>query len=330
MRKRAAIVPASVLGGPPNNVAVRDGLAYAALGRRGLAIADIAASRSDPAKAIVGHLQIDVDDLAIDSRLLFTLSSGTGRVDVFSLANRASPARTDGITHVPARPFSGIAAAHGVLVVSGGTGLSTMAHYGPDGRLSETQTIPKIEFGQPDVTLHPDRSLAFYSVDFDTRRFGITAVDLSEPKTPTVVGRIELRGVSLATVDFSLPGNFPLKSAILGAALFVAHTGGLVRIDTKSFKSKPVALDAFTGVSVEADSGRVVALSRSPRLVAEVDARGAVIGTVSVRGTGALTGIAAAGNVAVIAAGDDGLVIVPRPGTAKRRRTRQAEPDAEH
>lgn len=298
-----------------NNVAARQGIAYAALGAAGLAAVDPRTStvRAQPPPGGTGS----VDDVAVADGFLFALDAAPpGFLSVFSLADPLAPALVSVPVGVPVGPFSGVSAAGGRVVVSGGTSLLTVRTYDANGQLGAAATID-LGLGQPDVLLAPDGSRAFVSTDFDGTRFGITALALRQPPlAPVVLGRLSLPGAGF-TPGVLGPANFPIESVLVGTTLLVAFGRGLAVVDASNPGNLRLVRVIELGVntlSVDAAGSRVVVVGSSPQpTLAVLDltnpASPVVVSTSPLTAGSRPTGIAADGLLEFIAAGPGGLLV---------------------
>ena len=98
-----------------------------------------------------------VDDLAISEGLLFALdATAPGHLTTYSLADPRRPAASGATVSVPVGPFSGVSAASGLVVVSGGTSQMTLRSYDPAGAFGVAVAVADFGRGQPDVALRVD------------------------------------------------------------------------------------------------------------------------------------------------------------------------------
>jgi hypothetical protein len=161
-----------------------------------------------------------VDDLAAADGFVFLLNTQGPLVAVVSAAGSVtqSPIQVNG------QLFSGISAANGSAVVSGGTSLLQTFTYDGQGRLSPGATAD-FGRGQPDV-YQPSGDIAFVSTDFfatiEGRRFGITVAMLPSLQVLNMIGLLGGGIPSQATPFSQRSANFPVVSAS-----FLAQGGNL-------------------------------------------------------------------------------------------------------
>jgi hypothetical protein len=226
--------PPTTRGGQGSNVVARGGDAYVALGEGGLGIVDVASGRTVRTIAAAAPAG-SVDDLALDGDLLFALDARPpGQVWVWSLAAAREPVTVSAPQPVPVGPFSGVSAARGRVVVSGGTSELTVATYDALGKLGRDRFTLDLGRGQPDVLLSPRGDVAWVSTHFSLVRatYGLTALRLGPPGAPRAAGTVELPDAGF-TPGAAKPANFALDAALAGEALLVAHGGGLAVIDVR-------------------------------------------------------------------------------------------------
>ena len=212
-------------------VVVRDDRAYLAAGVDGIEIVDLSAGKRlallpPPAPAD------RIDDLAIADGWLFALdATPPGHLMVYRLADKAPPTPTSAVVAVPVGPFSGVAAAAGAVVVSGGTSQLTLREYDDQGRLSAEVATADYGRGQPDVTLSPDGRLAAVSTHLYGPEFAITVAEVRRrPLGLHALGQLALRDAGFTRGGFK-PAHFPLVAAWRGDRVYVADGGGLAVID---------------------------------------------------------------------------------------------------
>jgi len=219
-----------------SNVAIRGHYAYVARSGKGIEIIDIDDGRDDgERRAVPPTLPANrVDDLAIADDLLFALDATSPgyltsyRIDAMGGLQRIGPAIA-----VPVGPFSGVSAAHGVVIVSGGTSQLTMRSYTPQGELGSVPITADFGRGQPDVVLSADGSRALISTHVQGPYFGLTVVDVrAQPLLLRSRGYVPLDGAGFTGGGFK-PANFPLQAAFDGDYALVADGAGLSVIAIK-------------------------------------------------------------------------------------------------
>lgn len=283
--------------GEAANLAVHDGIVYATLAEDGVAIIRV----SDGARLATlppAEGSGSADDLAIADGFLFVLDAREpGALSVYSLDRPLSPRIVSPPLRVPVEPFSGVSAANGVVVVSGGTSELTAWRYGRSGVLSGPFATADFGRGQPDVLLSVHRPLAFVPTHFQGPRFGldIAAVDA---RGITLLASLPLPGAGF-TAGGAKPASFPIDVAELSRdTVLVAHHAGVAVIDV-SDPSQPRLLETIDAggpaVNVDARDGAAVVL------------------------VGTLPGaVALAGGKALVAAGSRGVLCFDRSTTTQR------------
>jgi hypothetical protein len=169
------------------------------------------------------------DDVAAADGLLFVLDArAPGALSVYSLSDPVLPRLVSTARDVPVGPFSGVSAAGGVCIVSGGTSELTLWRYDSTGTLSGPVATADLGRGQPDVLVGREGRTAFVS----THRWGpyfaldVARVDAAGGRFERS-GRLELDGAGF-TEGGSKPANFPIEAALLGAdTVLVAHARGV-------------------------------------------------------------------------------------------------------
>jgi hypothetical protein len=264
-----------------------------------------------------------VDDLALADGLLFALDArAPGHLTTYRLADPLRPERVSRPLEVPVEPFSGVSAAGGRAVVSGGTKPLTVAAYDGEGRLGPATAAADLGRGQPDVLVSPGGAVAWVSTHFSLLRatYGITAIALgTPPEPPRTLSRLEIDGAGF-TPGAARPASFALEAALDGRTLLVASGAGLSILDVadpaapRLLSTLPLPVRA---VNVDAAGGlaAVVGSVPSPTLVL-VDlgdpSAPAVVRVVPLDGGAVPTAVALDGRRAVVAAGPAGLLVVER------------------
>src|ERR1044071_7541444 len=155
-------------------VVLDGGRAYIAAGAEGIEIVDLA-TRARRALLPPDAPADRIDDLAIADGWLFALdATPAGHLMIYSLANPDRPSRTGNVVPVPVGPFSGVSAAAGVVIVSGGTSQLTLREYDHQGRFGKEVVTADFGRGQPDVALRADGRMAAISTHLYGPEFAIT------------------------------------------------------------------------------------------------------------------------------------------------------------
>ena len=317
-----SLLPPTSAPGEAINVVLSGEVAYVALGERGLGVYQLA-PRSMAAVVAPQAGAESVDDLALADGLLFALDArAPGYLSAYRLVDPRQPVLVSGPLPVPVEPFSGVSAAAGRVVVSGGTKPLTVASYAPSGPLGEVTASAELGRGQPDVLLAPGGSIAWVSTHFSwfQATFGVTALRLDAPPAPpATLSRLQLTGAGF-TPGAAKPANFALETALDGQTLLVAHGAGLAAVDVADAAEprllsvtilpvRPVNVDAAGGVAA------VVGSDPAPRLVL-VDVRDPtaprVERTVDMPPGSHPVAVALDGRHVVVAARAGGVVVVDR------------------
>lgn len=221
----------TVQRGETANLAARDTLIYATRADDGLAIV---AARSGAVLATLAPAtgSESVDDLAISGDLLFVLDArAPGHLTAYSLRDPLHPVVVSSPRAVPVGPFSGVSAADGLCLVSGGTSAMTAWRYDSAGILLGPTATGDFGRGQPDVLLAPGSHTAWISTHYWGPYFGFDVVRLGAAGRFELVGKTDLDGAGF-TDGGSKPANFPIEAAALGAdTALVANARGLTVID---------------------------------------------------------------------------------------------------
>jgi hypothetical protein len=290
---------------------VSDGTwAYATRGAAGLEILNL---HGDPVRRYQ-ELPAGVesaDDLALADGLLFVLDARPpGHLAVFSLADPARPALAGAPVAVEVGPFSGVAAAGGRVVVSGGTSRLSVRAYDPAGQLGTAVAVTDFGRGQPDVIVAPRGDYALVSTHDAGPNFSVKVARLAEPPAAPLLDA----SIALATFGFTAggarPANFPIELALEGPVLYIASDDGLRVVDLSVMTAprqlahlplevSPVNIDVRDGIAA------VVGSEPAPTLVfidVRVPARPAVLRSFPLPEDSLGTGVALTDSHAVIAA----------------------------
>ncbi len=200
---------------------------YLAASADGLEVLDIIGNR--PVARISTPSNVDrIDDIAISDGLLFALdATPPGFLMVYTLANPLQPKLVGKPLPMEVGPFSGVSAADGMVMVSGGTSRMNLRTYDDIGRLSAQTLFADFGRGQPDVSLHADGKLAAISTHLYGPKFAITLARIDRnPLRLQKFGQLELSDAGFTEGGFK-PAHFPIVSAWRRNALYLAHGGGL-------------------------------------------------------------------------------------------------------
>ncbi|HEY6141502.1 MAG TPA: hypothetical protein VI670_27405 [Thermoanaerobaculia bacterium] len=299
--------------GDAANVVVAGSMAFAALGERGVEIADAATG------AVLGTFppppgSESIDDLAAAGGFLFALDARPpGHLCVYSLEHAPRLTLVSAPVEVPVGPFSGVAAGGGRVIVSGGTSLLTLRAYDARGRLGPLLATLDCGRGQPDALLSADGSRAFVSTHRWGPYFGVTAVRVSAaPPYLVKTGAVKLDTYGF-TAGGAKPANFPLALALDGDALFAADADGLTVIagDEPKVIARCDAGVRAVNVDVRHHLAAVVGSSPKPLLVLVDVAKPAaprIVRSIPLPEGSRPTGVAIGPHDVVVAAGSRGLL----------------------
>ncbi|HEU0224830.1 MAG TPA: hypothetical protein VFR29_05305 [Steroidobacteraceae bacterium] len=311
-----AVTFPTTAAGEPANVVAGERFAYATRGADGIEIIELAA----PAwrRVVAPAPGTTADDLALADGLLFVLDARPpGNLSVFSLANPELPTLVQPPVPVDVGPFSGVSAANGLVVVSGGTSLLTLRRYALDGRLSAEFASADLGRGQPDVLLGTDGRHAFVSTHDDGPFFSLSVLRLDRD----ALSIMHIASLPLATYGFTpggaRPANFPIEMAIAGENLLVASAAGLQLIDVSDpAQPRPRATlqPGALPVNVDARAGLAAVVGSDPdpelALVDLADPSAPkLLRSIRLPEGSYATGVAIAGRQAVVAAHAAGTLV---------------------
>jgi hypothetical protein len=315
-----ALTYRTTASGEAANVAVNGTVAYVSLAEKGLGITDLETGKS------IGTLPSpagseSIDDVAIADNLLFALDARPpGHLSVFSLAVPAAPALVSGPVPVAVGPFSGVSAAAGRLIVSGGTSELSLRTYDRNGKLGTESAVIDLGRGQPDVLISPDGKRAFVSTHYWGPYFGLTVLRIdSDPLSLTKIGQVDLDGAGF-TAGGAKPANFPIEMATDGNLLLVAFAEGLTLFDISKEGApklvKSVRLEtASVNVDLRDGVAAVVGSTPEPRLtlidVAKPE-EAKVLRSIALPSGSYATGVALGHRRVVVAAHEKGSLLLDR------------------
>lgn len=258
--------------GETANVVSDGAWAYATRGAAGLEVLNLRGAPMRRYQELPPGLD-SADDLALADGLLFVLDAQPpGHLAVFSLADPARPRLLGTPAPVAVGPFSGVAAAGGRVVVSGGTSRLSVRTYDAAGTLGTAVALGDFGRGQPDVLLAPRGDTAFVSTHDLGPHFSVKVARLADPPaTPRVDGSIALDTYGF-TPGGAKPANFPIELALEGDVLYIASDDGLRVVDIAATAAprelarlplavSPVNVDVHDGIAA------VVGSLPSPQLV---------------------------------------------------------------
>lgn len=176
-----------------------------------------------------------IDDLALADGWLFALdATPPGHLVIYSLVDPDRPSPTGESVPVPVGPFSGVSAAAGVVIVSGGTSQLTLREYDRQGHLGNAVATADFGRGQPDVALRPDGQIAAISTHIVGPDFALTFAGIERrPLRLRTLGQLGLEAAGFTAGGYK-PAHFPLVAAWRGNRVFLADGGGLSVIDVSN------------------------------------------------------------------------------------------------
>lgn len=305
--------------GEAANVVIDGSRAYVSLGERGFEIVDVA---SGNVLALVAPPigSESVDDLAVSGSFLFVLDARPpGHLSVFSLATSPEGKLTSAPVAVAVGPFSGVSAANGRVIVSGGTSLMSLRSYDSEGKLGPVLAEIDCGRGQPDVLLSPDGSRAFVSTHRWGPYFGLTSVRVAvAPPSMAKSGSVNLETYGF-TAGGAKPASFPIETALENGILYVASLRGLTVVSVTD-PDRPTLLTTagigIKGVNVDVRNhlAAVVGSSPHPMLVLiDVSAPSSprIVRSIPLPAGSRPTGVAIGTTSVVVAAGNQGVLRFP-------------------
>ena len=252
-----------------SNVVILDHFAYLATASKGITILDL----DDPNQIGLIQPPSDLDqinDLSIADGFLFALdATPNGHLAVFSLKDPGHPVQVGQTIEVPVGPFSGVSAAKGIVVVSGGTSQLTLREYLTNGHLGEEIVTADYGRGQPDVLVSNDGKHLFVSTHYFGPQFGLTLSDVTRsPLRLKTMASLPIEGAGFTSGGFK-PANFPMDLAINKNTLFLGYEKGLAVISTEDLRSptlesiiplpfKAVNVDVFNNLVAVCGKGKEI------------------------------------------------------------------------
>lgn len=253
--------------GEAANVALHGDWAYVTRGATGYEV--LRASRNARSHVFMPPPGLgSVDDVAVADGLLFLLDArAPGHLRVLSLADPSAPKLIGAPVEVAVGPFSGVTAAGGRVIVSGGTSPLTLRAYDAEGRLGPVVASARLGRGQPDALLADGGRLGVVSTHDYGPYFQVALLRASlKPPAVTQIG-----AVPLATYGFTpggaRPASFPIETAVEGRLLYVASAAGLSIVDiTDAAAPKLLAQLAVrvTPVNVDVRNGIAAVVGSDP------------------------------------------------------------------
>lgn len=305
--------------GESANVVVHGEWAYVTKGPAGIEVVHL--GRREPTRVVPVQGGESADDLAVADGLLFVLDARPpGHLTVYTLEDPSAPSLRNPPVPVEVGPFSGVSAAGGRVIVSGGTGRLAMRGYDRAGLLGSEIVTADFGRGQPDVVLAADGRAAYVSTHDWGPYFQLAVAMLaSEP-----LQVIRQSALPLDTYGFTpggaKPANFPIEGAADGSILYLAFAAGLGVLDVADpsmpkllgllkLGVEPVNVDVHDGVAA------LVGSSPSPLLVL-VDVREPshprILQSITLPEDSLATGVAVASSHVVVAAHGRGTLLFNR------------------
>lgn len=219
--------------GEAANVVAAGDRFYATRAEDGIAVID---AKTGVVRATIATPSVgaSIDDLAVHGSLLFALDARPpGSISVYDIANLDHPRLVSGPHPVPVGPFSGVSAANGLCVVSGGTSSLTAWRFDSTGSLAGPLATADLGRGQPDVTLAADGGSALVSTHYWGPYFGVSRLRFDSKRSQLLEsGTVPLDGAGF-TAGGAKPANFPVVATFIsGNEALVAHGRGVTRIST--------------------------------------------------------------------------------------------------
>lgn len=303
-----------------SNVMIAKGFAYAACGDE-IEVVELDTLERNLLSGV------SADDITVDAEagLLFTQSGNL--LTTYDLSNPLAPEVlfTDS-TNFSA--FSGISAANGVLVVSGGAGSSDTQVYSytdaSESIVLFANGIPEIDntTGNPDVHLAPapGGANAFYSQDIGAVAnwaIQIAEINSSSGQVLSISDDIVLTPGQFVGNPAFAPANFPVESEFLNDRLYVAHFAaqGIEVIDLADDNALLPVIDLPfepTNITTDGEMLFVVGLENDSVEVIDPATSSVVESLTASEPLGQPTGVAASATHIAIADQENGLVIIAR------------------
>ncbi|NAS31338.1 hypothetical protein GTQ40_10175 [Flavobacteriaceae bacterium R38] len=267
-------------------------------------------------------LSISADDIAVDTEagLLFIQSRNT--VQVLTLDNPMEPSIA-ATASTNFSIFSGVAAANGVLVISGGSGNSDtqVFNYTASSISLVTDGIAVVDnvTGNPDVhvTPTPDGITAFYSQDLgNVANWGIQIVSLNTNAQVTDTPPVVVLTPGQFNGSFAPFGNanFPVESEFLNNQLYVAHFAaqGIEVIDLENNNTLSLISLPYEPTNIGTDGTSLFVVGITNDSVDIIDPSTATVVDSLGDALQQATGVAASETHIAVADRSEGLIIIAR------------------
>ncbi|MGH8441417.1 MAG: hypothetical protein ACRETF_00755 [Nevskiaceae bacterium] len=316
--------------GEAANVAVYGDWAYVTRGAVGYEV--LRAGRSTTSHVFMAPPGLgSVDDVAVADGLLFVLDAQPpGYLRVLSLADPSAPRLIGAPVEVPVGPFSGVTAAGGRVIVSGGTSSLTLRPYDRAGRLGPVVASADLGRGQPDALLAAGGELGFVSTHDWGPYFHVALVRASlQPPAVTEIGAVAVDSYGF-TPGGARPASFPIETAVEGSLLYVASAAGLGIFDVADATAPKLLARIDPGVmpvNVDVRGGIAAVVGSKPApLLVFVDVRDPahpeILQSYPLPDGSLATGVALTDTYAVVAAHGHGAQLFDRSAGAWQHFTR--------
>ncbi len=295
-----------------SNVIILDGHAYAACGGE---IEVIALDSRE--RRLIG---IPADDITVDRSTGTIFIQSRNSISSLNTSNPLQP-RVAATTTTNFGLFSGISAANGIVVTSGGTANTRIFTYTPNSIRTATNGIGIVDqrTGSPDVNVisTTNGARAFYSQDLGgVRNWGIQIVDFNTNGTVTVTPEVATLSPGPLTGGFNLftPANFPVESEFLNNRLYIAHfaSNSVEVINTNNRNILPSIDLGFTPVNITTDGTSLFVIGLDSDTVRRINPVNNNISNIDIDNLVQPRGIAVTNQYIVIADRSEGLILFER------------------
>lgn len=300
------------------NVVIVNGYAYAACGNE-IEVAELATFERSLIDVSANDITFDADE-----QLLFTQAGNV--LTALDITNPAQPSVL-GTVNTNFSAFSGVSAANGVLVVSGGAGGSNTQVYtysnsdNPITLAANGISLVDSATGNPDVTITAtaDGVAAFYSQDIgNVANWAIQIAQLDNSGSVLSVAQdVVLTPGAFSFNPVFTPANFPVESEFLNNRLYVANfaADGIEVIDLEDNNTllQPIPLGYEpTNVATDGDQLFVVGVTNNTIDVIDPASSNVMEGLEPTEGLAQPVGVAASSTHVVVADRTNGLLIITR------------------
>lgn len=269
------------------------------------------------------RIAIAANDIAVDQSNATLFVQATNTIHALSISDPFTP-RVIATSATNFGSFSGIDAANGVVVVSGGNRSNNTQVYRFDGnRLNLTANgIPSVDsvMGNPDVHVIPTTNglRAFYSQDLNAvTNWGIQIVDFNTNGTvQSTEAVIELNTLRFPdSFELIAPASFPLESEFLNNRLYVGHfaINGIEVIDFNTENTLRSTIDlGYQPINITTDGTSLFIVGTTRNVLSIVNPNTNVVDTQVIDEIQQARGVAANANFIVIADRQAGLLVINR------------------